>query len=261
MNFKTLFLDIDGTILKPDHTYHESTKIAIQQVQQKGIEVFLATGRPLHELDELAQELDVRSFIGYNGGYATYKEEVIVDEPMDRNIIKKYVDISKSNNHEIVFYSADKNYFTSLDSPVVKTFIKLFQLKYNELYTDHVSDRILGVTIMNLNENQSLLYEINEDIHLAQVNIKGLNHCYDVIQKNVNKGKAVEQIIQHLNITPQQTIAFGDGMNDKEMLQTVGEGFAMGNANQELFPYAKHKTDSVAKDGVFKGLKKLGLVE
>jgi len=62
-DYKVLFLDIDGTLLTPDDTIEESTKAAISQVQANGMEVFLATGRPLHEIDDLAKELNIHSFI------------------------------------------------------------------------------------------------------------------------------------------------------------------------------------------------------
>ena len=91
MDYKVLFLDIDGTILMPDHTYSASTKDAISQVKEQGIEVFIATGRPLHEVRELAQELNVDSFIGYNGAFALYKNEVLVNEPMDRDQVVKII--------------------------------------------------------------------------------------------------------------------------------------------------------------------------
>jgi hydroxymethylpyrimidine pyrophosphatase-like HAD family hydrolase len=47
----------------------------------------------------------------------------------------------------------------------------------------------------------------------------------------VNKGEAVKKVLQVLKIKKEQAIAFGDGMNDKEMLEVVGESFAMGNAH------------------------------
>lgn len=260
MTYRTLFLDIDGTILKPDHTYSESTKKAIEQVQAKGIEVFLATGRPLHEITELTNELNVHSFIGYNGGYATYNNEVIVNEPIDVDIIKQYLEISQSHDHEIVFYTNEKNYFTSLQKPVVQHFIEAFQLKYNERFTDRVIDQILSITLMNLETHHVSLYELTADIQLAQVNIEGLRHAYDLIQTNVNKGKAIEKVIHHLKIKREQTIAFGDGLNDKQMLEVVGEGVAMGNAHPDLLPYAKHVTTSVEEDGIYHGLKKLGII-
>ena len=261
MNYKSIFLDIDGTILKPDHTYDESTKDAINQIMEQRMDVFLATGRPLHELDELSEQLGIDSFIGYNGAYAVYQNDVILNEPMDRDIIEQYIEISNEYDHEIVFYTSEKNYFTSLDSPLVKDFIDTFELKKNELFTYDVSEHILGVTVMGLDETEPTLYELESNINLAQVNLEGLTHCYDVIRSNVNKGKAIQRVFDLLDITKEQTIAFGDGMNDVEMLQTVGEGFAMANSHPDLFQYAKHKTTSVSDSGIFNGLQKLGLVK
>lgn len=261
MTYKILFLDIDGTILKPDHTYEDSTKEAIAQLKRQGIEVFISTGRPLHEVKELAAELQVDSYIGYNGAYAVYQNETIIDEPMDHKSIEQFLKTAKENNHEMVLYTNGKNHFTSLHNELVQHFIDTFQLKQNVLYTNEVSDQILGATVMNLSQTQEKMYEIETNLRLSQVNIKGVGHSYDIIRTNVNKGEAVKHILQHLNLKKEQAIAFGDGMNDKEMLQAVGEGFAMQNGDPDLFQYAKHTTTSVTDSGISNGLKKLGLVK
>ena len=73
MKYKAVFFDIDGTILMPDHQYSPSTKEAIRQLQEHGIHTFIATGRPSHEIEELATELNIDSAIGFNGAYATIK--------------------------------------------------------------------------------------------------------------------------------------------------------------------------------------------
>lgn len=261
MDYKTLFLDIDGTILKPDHTYCNSTKDAITQVQQKGINVFLATGRPLHEVGNLALDLNIDSLIGYNGAYAILHNEIIINQPMPKETINHFIKICKEHHHEMVLYSSSKNYFTSLDSPFSAQFIDIFGLQDNNLFINEVSDQILGVTVMNLTPEETILYEFDEDIHLSQVNIDGLEHSYDVIRKSVNKGKAVQHALTLMDTSKSQAIAFGDGMNDKEMLSTVGEGFAMGNANPDLFTFAKYRTTSAENHGIFNGLKLLGLVK
>ncbi|MGY0691422.1 HAD family hydrolase [Virgibacillus sp. FSP13] len=261
MTYNVLFLDIDGTILKPDHTYSASTKEAISQAKAKGIEVFLATGRPLHEIADLAKELGVNSFIGYNGAYAIYQNETILDEPMNTNTVEQFLEIAEKNGHEIVLYTNGKNYFTSLESPEVNNFIETFQMKKNERFTNAIVDRVLGATIMKLDPSQASFYEIEADIRLSQVNIEGVEHCYDIIRKSVNKGEAIKNVLKRLDIPKEKAIAFGDGMNDKEMLLTVGEGFAMGNAHPDLFDHAKHRTTSVEESGIFNGLKELGLVK
>lgn len=261
MNFKVLFLDIDGTILKPDHTYTASTKEAISQIKKQGVEVFLATGRPLHEVEDLAAELQIESFIGYNGAYAIYENETILNEPMDASVMKEFLNIAEENGHELVCYTKERNYFTSLSDPDVKKFIQAFNLIKNDTLTDNVIDSILGATVMNLKESEEALYEFQSDVHLSPVNVYGMDNNFDIIRKNINKGIAVEYILKKMGIKKNQAIAFGDGMNDKEMLGAVGESFAMGNAHPELFHYAKHKTTSVDESGVFHGLQQLGLVK
>ncbi|MEH7075301.1 HAD family hydrolase [Neobacillus drentensis] len=260
-NYKVLFLDIDGTLVRPDDTIEDSTKEAISHVQAKGLEVFLATGRPLHEINELAKELNINSFIGYNGAYAIYKGDDLFQKPMNSSTVRKFLEIAKENKHEMVLYTNSKNVFTNLDSKVITEFMHTFHLHKNELYSPSVNDAVLGITLINLKENDSLLYKNEEGIHLSQINVDGMRHCYDVIRDSVNKGYGVQVVLEQLGISKESSIAFGDGMNDKEMLQTVGEGFAMGNGHPDLFQYAKHQTTKVTDSGVFNGLKKLGLID
>lgn len=258
--YKVLFLDIDGTILRPDDTIEDSTKRAVAEVKEKGIEVFLATGRPLHEISHIGEELNIQSFIGYNGAYAIHKGKDVFREPMKSSTIEEFLKLAKEHNHEIVMYTNEKNILTSWDAKPMQDFIRVFHLKKNELYSPEVVDRILGMTLLNLSENEPALYETNE-IHLSQVNLEGLRHSYDVIRDTVNKGFAVRMILELLGFPKESAIAFGDGMNDKEMLSYVGEGFAMGNAHPDLFAYAKHKTTPVTDSGIYNGLKSLGLVD
>ncbi|PMC34859.1 Cof-type HAD-IIB family hydrolase [Bacillus sp. UMB0899] len=261
-DYKVLFLDIDGTILKPDNTIEDSTKKAVAEVKKKGIEVFLATGRPLHEISHIAEELNITSFIGYNGAYAIHQDQDIFRSPMSSQTVESYVDIAKKHGHELVLYTNQENIFSDLDSSVVKEFISAFHLQKNNGYTKDVIDKILGITLINLSENEPALYEkADPSIHLSQVNVDGLRHCYDVIRDNVNKGIAVQHILELLHIPKEASIAFGDGMNDKEMLSVVGEGFAMGNGHPDLFQYAKYKTTKVTNSGIYNGLKSLGLVD
>ncbi|HEX6594247.1 MAG TPA: HAD family hydrolase [Bacillota bacterium] len=261
MTYKVIFLDIDGTVLKPDdHTYCPSTKEAISQVQQQGIEVFFATGRPLHDNRKLMDEFQVDSYIGYNGSYAIYKNEPIWNEPFKEETVNRFLQLAKKNEHELAFYTHEKNYFTSPNSSVSKLFAQTFQLKQNVPFQEDIVSHILGTTIVDLKTNDPSMYEVDSDIHLSPVPVESEANCYDVIRRQVNKGKAIKHILKELGISPKEAIAFGDGLNDVEMFQTVGESFAMGNAHPNLVPHAKHRTTSVYESGIYNGLKRLGIV-
>lgn len=262
LNYNLLFLDIDGTIILPDDSIQESTKEAIKQVQEKGMEVFLATGRPIHEILDIGEELNIQSYIGYNGACAIHKGEDLFVEPMDAKMIEFFLSIVREKEHEAVLYTDEKNVFTSLESQLTEKFIEKFHLTQNVNLNSEYIDHVLGVTLLNLSTNDPELYEEYGNIHLSPVNVEGYrDHAFDVIRDKVNKGFAVERILDELRITKDHAIAFGDGINDKEMLTTVGAGFAMGNAHPDLFKAAKYKTTDVTEDGIFNGLKELGLVE
>lgn len=256
---KILFLDIDGTILLPDHTIQASTIEAIKQVKARGVKVFLATGRPLHEISQLTEKLGINSCIGYNGAYAVDQGKEIYSKPMDRQLVSYFVETTKKLDEDFVFYTNQANLFSNLDKPYIKHFFNYFDLTKNEIYTDTDQDHILGGTVINVKEDHLKHYQ-RESIFLSEVNVDGMRDSYDIIQDTTNKGEAIKFILNEYDLNPEQAIAFGDGLNDREMLTSVGYSFAMGNANPELFKYARYKTTSVIDNGIFNGLKQLGLV-
>ncbi|MEH7385011.1 HAD family hydrolase [Bacillus sp. JJ1521] len=260
-DIKIVFLDIDGTILRPDDTIQESTKNAVSLLKEKGIEVFLATGRPLHEITDIGDELSISSYIAYNGAFAIHRDETLFNEPLPSSLVDNLLKTTKENHFDIVLYTKHKNIFTSMESEIVKDFIKTFHLQKNALYSENQKDEILGSTIITTQEHAEKKFEHIHEIHLSSVNVEGMKNCRDVIREKVNKGVAVKAVLATLQLLPEQAAAFGDGMNDKEMLSTVGSGFAMGNANPELFSYSKYKTTDVENSGVYNGLKSIGLVD
>lgn len=260
-HYKILFLDMDGTIITPDDNIQESTKEAVAMVQEQGMEVFLATGRPVHEILDIANTLNINSFIGYNGAYGIYRGEDLYQEYMNPGMVENFLRIAKEYSHEMVLYTNGSNALTTLDLPYIQKFIEKFHLSKNKLFSASDLTNILGITIINVKENEDLRYLTEKGIHLAQVNVEGMESCFDVIPDHINKGFGVNSVLKHLGIGKESSIAFGDGLNDKEMLMNVGESFAMGNAHPDLLKYAQHKTTSVTDSGVFNGLKSLGLIE
>lgn len=259
--YKVVFLDIDGTILRPDDSIEDSTKKAIRQLKDQDIEVILATGRPLHEITDLGEELNIHSYIAYNGAYAIYKDREIFKENMQIEDVNSFLHIAEKHEHDLVIYTHNKNYFLDQETKRVKDFQKAFHLRKNDQYHQSIQKDVLGITIITSDEEGDIPYHSIEGIHYAKVNVPGFTTCYDVIRDHVNKGVAVKAVIEHLGFQTEQAIAFGDGMNDKEMLSNVGEGFAMGSGNPELFSYAKYVTTGVDDSGIFNGLKSLGLVK
>lgn len=258
--YKVLFLDIDGTILKPDYTYDPSTKEAIEKAKGNGIEVFLATGKPFYEIKSVATELNITSFISFNGAYATMNGKELFKRPFKKELVEHYLRLAKENGHEIGLYTDHRSEYTDLNAPSVQNFTKALHMTENAQLNENKIPPALGVTLMGVNDENLEPYHIDPSVRLSQVSVYGTEDCYDLIRQDVNKGIGVEHVLKELGLDKNEAIAFGDGMNDKEMLETVGHSVAMANANPELFQYAKYKTTSVEDSGIAKGLEKLGAI-
>lgn len=261
--YKILFLDIDGTIITHDNTVQDSTKEAIFQMKEKGIDVVLATGRPLHEIQFLTEELKIDSMIGYNGAYGIYRGQTIWNQPLSPPLVDHFLNVANQFEHPIVFFTRGRTLWTNMNSPMSVEFMEKFHLEKNELIDSAITDDVLSVNVITTGEDHYKQYEEFGGIKLARVNIalKHIQYCYDVVRDQANKGEAVKAFLEHLELDKNEAIAFGDALNDVEMLKNVGESFAMGNADPELFKYAKHKTTTVEDSGVYNGLKSLGLID
>ena len=77
---------------------------------------------------------------------------------------------------------------------------------------------------------------------------------------NIHKANAIETLINHLGIDRKNTYAFGDGMNDKEMLEYVNVGIAVGNAKEGLKAVADEVTDDITNDGIYNAMKRHNLI-
>src|SRR5690554_3762190 len=107
--YKALFLDIDGTIVQTDKTIDASVKEAVKQVQQKGVHVFIATGRPIHDILHIGNELNIDSYIGYNGALVMVGEKILFSRTMEGEKVKAILEIAKEVDNEVILFTDKAN--------------------------------------------------------------------------------------------------------------------------------------------------------
>ena len=96
-------------------------------------------------------------------------------------------------------------------------------------------------------------------MRLASYNMPDENNG-EISLSGITKSYGMQKMLDFLHVDRKDTIAFGDGYNDLEMLQFVENGVAMGNAVDDLKAVADYVTDSVDQDGIYKAMKELGLI-
>src|SRR5699024_6435092 len=126
-------------------------------------------------------------------------------------VIHSFLAAAKMHGFDLVLYANDKTYFTSFDTPAIQTFLYTFQLTTNALWHPDVKANILGVTLIGVDDDSLKLLSVPTGTHLSPVHVGDVQDAYDIIHQNVNKGQAVQKVLETMNISQTVAIAFGDG--------------------------------------------------
>ncbi|HWO74335.1 MAG TPA: Cof-type HAD-IIB family hydrolase [Bacillus sp. (in: firmicutes)] len=257
--YKIVFLDIDGTLVNHEKKVSEGTKQAIKQLKQNGIEVALATGRPPYHFTEIAEEIGLNSFVSLNGAYACYQGKVIPQKSeISKDLLEKLMKHSSELGHPLTFSSHLKTVSNHKDHPeIIKSFQDL-KLDYCPEYQPQFwKEEVIYQAMVYCKQHEEGYYHEM----IPELTFTRWHHLsMDVMSADVSKASGIKAMLEYLGFSAKEAVAFGDGLNDKEMLTFVGMGVAMGNAHDEIKPYANMVTKSNEEDGIVHALYELGLL-
>jgi len=274
--YKLIAIDLDGTLL---NSYGEVTKEneeAIQNAISKGIQVVLASGRPIMSVKNLANQINANNYIICGNGAVLYdiqNEQIIYDRFLDKSKVLQIVKICEENsiyynlytdkmiiakglNHNVLFYNKE-----NLNKPEEKkTRINIVEdiYKYVEERND---ENYLKITICDdskiifdrIIQKLRLIKDVDvlDVAHMSRKIIKdgtedvSIQYYYtEITNSGVDKWYAIEDLMNKLSISKSEVMAIGDNVNDKIMIQNAGLGVVMGNSA----PYIKEIADIVVSD-------------
>ena len=242
------YFDIDGTLAT--HTgITASNKQVLQQLKALHHHVIISSGRPAWYIKDKFGSL-IDGFISSNGRHIEYHDEVLLDDFISYELLQKIVDTCNTVKCGYLFvgkdtmYLGNKQYITT-DLGYVKDVIEDFSLSDINIYMFDI-----------YYQNENHYHQINEAFKdFIILNDHGIGSA-DASTLDINKGSAVKQLTKHLNLTKEDSFAFGDGNNDLEMFKSVGAAIAMGNGSSLAKEHATYITDTVENDGIKKALEK-----
>lgn len=273
---KLVFFDVDGTLVTRNNHIPDSTIQAIKQLKENGIIPVIATGRAPVLIREIAKELQINSYIAMNGQYIVYEGEVIYENPIEEELVDAVIEVATERRDGILLSTADELVANSMLSLVNRgswyTFLKGLigliperiqlslwrrMMKKVPKKEDYAGKDIYMMNI-NADQEEELAYKkiFDEQLTFTRANEMSM----DIINKGVSKAKGAEKMLSILEVNRENTYAFGDGLNDLELIQFVNIGVAMANGFDEVKATADFVTASVFDDGISKGLQKLELI-
>lgn len=256
---KLLFFDIDGTLIDCNKGIYEISamnKQSLDKLKENGHDVFLATGRCKCFITEGVFSYPFSGYVTCNGGYVEYKNKPVYKSIVPAEAIKETMKLSEEMDLDYYFESTDYIYVRNKNNPKHKIFANNWGMKEETVIDDFDPEQIetyIGMIIVNNQEDIPVMIKRLSpyfDIQRHQSDVS-----FDLTLKGTSKALGIKKLVEALHKDMKDTIAFGDGRNDVEMLETVQIGVAMKNAMEEALEATDEICDSVENEGITKWLK------
>ncbi len=244
---------MDGTLLNSDHEVSEQFFELFKRLREKNILFAVASGRQYYSLMERMEPVkDDLIYIAENGAIVMEGEEQKFIRPMEPEMVKKLISAVKQlDNKYLVLCGRKQAYIESTAPEFMKPFLEHYE-KYQVVDDlQKVEDDVfLKVTICDLSgaEENSLPHVKHFEKDL-QVKLSG-KIWIDFNAKDAQKGNALMAVQQQHGITKEETMAFGDYLNDLELFEHAGIGYAVENAHPDVKKAAEFTTKSNDENGV-----------
>lgn len=257
---KAVFFDIDGTLINIHHkktSMSLAVKRAIQELRAAGHYTFIASGRPWSYLsNELIGEDLFDGYVLMNGAAVILDGQVIFRQDMPAETVREMVELAEASGLEYILESHPQVYlrqgFKGLENVYrnididVEQFVREFDLSKVEVGkmeflcdtpgADGVFDKLLSWP------------------DITGLIDPTLRKYMELYAADISKATGIQRALEYLQIPMENSYAFGDGLNDMEMMGTVGHALVMGNAGPELKSLAEHVLPTVDEDGVAEGI-------
>ncbi|WP_394238465.1 Cof-type HAD-IIB family hydrolase [Niallia oryzisoli] len=255
---RVVFFDLDGTLLTSDLQVAASSIEAIKRISEQGVEPVIATGRAIHEIEYVLEATGITSSVAMNGQYVVYNGEVIYENPLKVDEVLALHAEASRNGHEMAFYNAEKITVTTGDSELIRKNYMRVGGEYPEVDNGLYQNEPIHLMLIFCEEGEEVHYQ--ERFPYFQF-VRNSPYGCDIYPAGSSKATGIEQLLSLKKLSPENTFAFGDGLNDLEMFDLVKHPVAMGNAADILKQTAAYITTSNNEHGISNGLRLCGLLK
>ena len=245
---KIIFFDIDGTLIDMHHKkMSENTIKCLKALKAKGIKIVIATGRSPISLP-VFEEIEFDAFLTFNGSLCFQGDHILYHNPIPKEDVLRMIENTNKIHRPIAIATKTDLEANGYDQDLADYYgFAHLELKPSERFNEILKQDIYQIMMgAYASEYDAIL----EGVKGAKITA-WWDRAVDIIPAGGGKGVGIENVLKVLNLSKEESMAFGDGNNDIEMLQSVGLGVAMENASDALKAVADDICGHVKEDGIY----------
>lgn len=260
---KLISVDMDGTFLNDDKEMSPEFDKVFKALKKKNVKFCAASGRQLASLKTVFDKYkDQMLFVAENGAVMEIDGQPIVNATLTREISDKFLArLKELDDMRILYCTSDYSYIDRTDDESMEN-ARIYLPKF-EIVKDvaHIEELPVKISVHSkngyYNDFKLLVEEFSDEASICTSGFDWL----DIVPKGTNKGTAIAKMQAMLGISPKETMAFGDQMNDFEMINQAYHSYAMDNAIDKIKQIARYTAPSNNEFGVVSTLKKVFAID
>lgn len=237
--YKIVASDLDGTLLSNDHKLPDFTKKIVLQLTQQGIGFIFATGRHYLDVNEMRHSMGIDAYMITSNGARVYDPQgnLIFSENIDESIVANIITLVADHPDILTHVYRDSDWLCNRPDCLAEEFHQESDFNY-QLFNPYDCDHAGMAKVYYTAPTHEMLLPLEKMLNARykdaiNVSFSSMN-CLEIMAGSVSKGHALQHVLPLLGYQMKDCIAFGDGMNDAEMLSSVGKGCIMQNASDRL---------------------------
>lgn len=252
--------DLDMTLLDhKDYRIPDSAMEALKRLKERHI-VVLATGRDMdtYYSRQYRDMLDVNAIIHNNGTKITVGNETVYDSHMPKELIRDIIQLALKEQLVVGVTLGDEDYYTNPERLVQFDIARWGES--GRRFCDFWKLPELKPRTMAYIGPPEGAWKLEEAFPQLKCPLFAERCGADILERKNSKANGLQFLCEYFGTDMKDTYAFGDSMNDYEILKAAGTGIAMGNAVEELKAAADYVTDDIGDAGVYKACVHFGLI-
>jgi Cof subfamily protein (haloacid dehalogenase superfamily) len=276
---KILFFDVDGTLLNFNGEMSLSTQIALNKAKENGHHIYICTGRSRFALPRKLLQFNFNGIVAAAGAYVECEGSTIFHHIMPKEDVNKVLALCKKEDLMYSCQTKDQILMTEKSKQRVIEYFKEKkglqeeQIKQIPLFINNMNKGISPEIEKNIGCIEKIVYRMSaipifkvketlgSSMEVTMLSFEnGDESSGEITCAGIHKALGMQKVLDYYGVEQKESIAFGDGPNDIEMMQYAGTSVAMGNATKRVKELADIVTEHVNEDGILHGLKRLEVI-